>query len=206
MLIAALLGLHALLLVGWVWQIARGKSRLRLSHVLFSACLPFVGELCLLVCEYTMLPNRPPYRSPFVRENPQWADEAWTLPANWRERILDSEDQARAFLLQIIRHQPRERIQVYQAGLESESSEICHLCAAALQKEHDAHEDAVSRAALALSERPGNEGCAAELLKALRNYRCSGLPDNASAQILRSREQSLLLKWPALRMSAEEKE
>ena len=56
MLILGLLGVHGLMLSAFLWRIADGRSRLCFSHLLFAACLPFVGELCLLACELTQPP------------------------------------------------------------------------------------------------------------------------------------------------------
>ncbi len=198
MLIAGLLAIHTLLLLAWVWKIARGTSRLHLSHILFAACLPFVGELCLLACECVALPRERLYRSLFLRPQPYRLSDDWTLPEDWQTILSGPEEEARAFLLLVTRHRPKECIQVYQAGLTSENSEVCHLCASALQKEHDRHEDEIALAESRLAELPGNAGYAEALLRALKNYRSSGLLDQATAQNIQLREQHLLHRWPSL--------
>ena len=197
MLILGLLGVHGLMLSAFLWRIADGRSRLRFSHLLFAACLPFVGELCLLACELTQPPVEKVYQAPFRRRDSAWQPTDWQVPADWRKLLSGPEETARDFLLQVTRHQPEQRVEIYQAGLGSDNSEICHLCAAALQKEHDRHEDTIARAEAALAALPDNRQRADQLAQALRAYRLSGLPDTYTIKRLLKRETELASQAPA---------
>ena len=193
MAVLGLLSIHALLLVCWLWLIALGRSRLHYSHVLFAACLPFVGEACLLVCELIRLPQQPPYASPFSPHRQGSAPDLWQAPEDWAAQLQGSEEAARALVLQVTRRQPPNRVEIYQAGLTSPSSEVCHLCAAALQREHSLHEAAIAKAEAAYAQLPDQRAAAEALHRAISDYLASGLLDSHSAAVFRRRADALQL-------------
>ena len=100
------------------------------------------------------------------------------LPERWRETLHGEEQEARTLLLSVIAAQPDTLVPVLQEALTARNSEVSHIAAAALMKQHQLHEKRMAAAEAEYRRYPDNMPALARQIDAIDAYRRSGLPDS----------------------------
>jgi hypothetical protein len=116
-------------------------SRLQKEYLLLALCIPFLGELCLLVAEVGNFQAGEVYTSPLLelrsRFKTKQREQKQSIPT------VPGEEITREKLLLAVKCGPEYQIALMKAALRSSDAEVAHIAAANIMKIQCAHEQKI---------------------------------------------------------------
>lgn len=201
--IISLLGLHLLLTVV-VWFLFKKKTfPFPAYYATFIFCLPFVGVLFLWV-SHLGSESRKTYQ-PFMEPDPLLNTPSETVLGHIKEDLsylmpledallLGESEVARKLLLDILREDPEDFLDLLRLSRLNEDTEVVHYATTAIAELVRRNDLLLSEAELAYSENPENPQVLAYYCQVLDHYLNLGLVNDHIEIDLRLRYQNALLE------------
>ena len=185
MILLFLLSLHVLLLLLYAVAIETRRSRHNYKTLIFAACLPFVGELCLLISEFGKTASEFDATHMFrVYQKP-------SKPSAETEMTV-SDNVTREELLAAIEEQPNNLIPILKQSLRSPDMEVAHVAAATIMKLQREHEQRVAQKMAEHEAFPGNMSILEAYVQSVGDYYDAHLLEGeAQTELLRVQRQGL---------------
>ena len=187
MLIVFILGLHFLLISIYGVLIERRVSRLQCEYLLWALCLPFVGELCLLVAEVGYFQTAQIYKSPLIVEE--------TGVASGSQQVIDyngSQTITREYLLDAIKKKPSNLVELLKGALGSDDVEVAHIAAANIMRIQRGFEVEIKSSEREYQLMKDDMSLLKNYIKAIDNYLSSNLLEGDLLIQMRETKKSLL--------------
>lgn len=187
MLIAFILSLHLLLISIYGGLIERKVSRLQCEHLLWALCLPFVGELCLLVAETGFFQATRIYKSPLIVE-----ENGVTSGDHQIMVYKESQTITREYLLEVIKKRPSNLIELLKEALGSNDVEVAHIAAANIMRIQRGYETEIKLSEREYQLMKDDMSLLKNYIKSIDNYLSSNLLEGDLRVQMLETERSLL--------------
>lgn len=192
MLIVFLAGLHGLLLSIYAIVIELNISRHQHIYLAYAACLPFVGELCLLIAEFGKTESEYDVTNIFRFLN--CSDTTRTRQKNAEPIPIDNVEITREILLNAIETSPSNLAEILKKGLEANDIEVVHVSAATIMKIQREYENNIKKAAEKYASFPENMATLKEYIGLIGAFYSQELLYGESALLLLQQQEELLYK------------
>lgn len=187
MIVFLILSLHLLLLSLYASAIEQNLSRLQYTHLIFAACIPLVGELCLLLAETGRFHAEARYISPF---NLPGKNE--TSKLSCETSYIDAGNIGREELMEIIKNSPANLPLLLKVALNSSDAEVAHIAAASIMKIQRTHEELIKKYEEEFSRNSLDMHFLNDFIDAINDYLKTSLLDRESANQFMNRKLDLL--------------
>lgn len=158
-----LLSLNILLILIYSIFIRLKISRLSLIFLLLPLCIPFIGELCMLACEFGLIK--------FER-----SEEETSVYTKKKDPFnVKVGEYTRETLLEVIKKEPDNLIEILNHALHSEDSEVVHVAASSLMKIKNKYDKKVKTVSERYERLPNNKDYKNDYIQILDEYINSGL-------------------------------
>lgn len=185
MVILFLLSLHIFLLLLYALAIETRRSRHSFKALAFAACLPFAGELCLLVSEFGKTESEFDSSRVF-----RFRQKEKRVPKGGHMDV-DGEI-TREILLTAIEEKPDNLVEILRRGLSSPDMEVVHVAAATIMKLQREQELTVAQKAAEYREFPDDMQRLLSYIRAVGGYYEAGLLEGeAQNELLYQQEKGL---------------
>lgn len=190
MLIVFLAGLHGLFLSIYAIAIELRKSRHQHIYLAYAACLPFVGELCLLISEFGKTESEYDVSSVFYFMNCQNDTQQKKVDPI----AIDNMEITREILLNAIETSPSNLVEILKKGLNANDVEVVHVSAATIMKIQREYENNIKKAAEKYAAFPENMTTIKEYIGLIGAFYSQNLLYGESATLLLQQQEELLYK------------
>lgn len=177
MFIVFLISLHALLMLAYLMAIEMKISRHQYAHLLFAACLPFVGEACLLLSEFGKA-EESGIQERLFRSRKTKRIAASSVPMPFAQPIT------RKDILEIIETKPSNEVELLREALKAKDAEVVHLAAATIMRMQQEYENRISSVSNRYKSFPDDMNALEEYIDLLGEYHARNLLVGESAKEL----------------------
>lgn len=160
MIYLMLLSVNILLLLIYAVFIRIRVSRLTPVYLLLGLFVPIIGEMCMLACEFGYIS--------FEKKDDKGALEQRKNAKAAAPMII--EEYTRESVLNAVRQEPSNLVEILKTALKSSDSEVVHIAASTLMKIQNNYEKDLTEAAERYENLPDNKQYLEEYISALDDY------------------------------------
>lgn len=199
MILVFLLSFHLFLIICYACLLELKISRLSFGYLFFALFFPFVGEVCLIAADLGKSPAENNFVKPFIEfEHSVKTDNLTKLES------FDTSNISRTQILEIIREEPSNLVDLLKSALSSDDSEVVHIAAASIMKMQQNYENKIKLASESYYSMPQNMNRLKKYIETLGDYYSQGLLNGEAAVSLLEQQATLLEKY--LNVLPEDKE
>lgn len=163
MFIVFLISLHALMMLVYLLAVEEKRSRHQYAHLLFAACLPFVGEACLLLAEFGKA-QESGIQERLFRSGKTGKAAASSVPMPLKQMI------GRKDILEVIETRPSNEVGILREALKAKDAEVVHLAAATIMRMQQEYENRISSISNRYKSFPDDMNALEEYIDLLGEY------------------------------------